>query len=206
MAMSQFTQATLLFTLFGMVAFILGILAENKKPTDDVIQLQQSNGVSICHYPRDSSPTLGSLAVVFLFISSSIAIVAMFYPYGGKSIPQSALWRNTLFMVFFSLSLALYFLAEALLLWAVIRQSMTRKHNIHPLSLDSCPSAKAGLFGGAAFLALDTTLFWLICMMLVSNARADHFQEGEDENGYYGKVVEDTTTTTTTTTTVDPKV
>lgn len=38
-------------------------------------------------------------------------------------------------------------------------------------------------------MALDSTLFWLICLMLTVNARADHFDyEGEDLKGTYDDV------------------
>ena len=77
------------------------------------------------------------------------------------------------------------------MLWATILEGIHRKQNHHPAALltGSCPTAKAGLFGGAAFLALDSTLFWLICVMLTLNARADHFgYDEEDMNGKYGDV------------------
>ena len=38
-------------------------------------------------------------------------------------------------------------------------------------------------------MALDSTLFWLICLMLAINARADHFgYEEEDVKGIYEDV------------------
>lgn len=38
-------------------------------------------------------------------------------------------------------------------------------------------------------MALDSTLFWLICLMLAVNARADHFgYEEEDVKGVYEDV------------------
>lgn len=50
-----------------------------------------------------------------------------------------------------------------------------------------CPTAKTGLFGGAAFLALDAALFWLVCQMLALNARADYLDE-DDGKGEYGQI------------------
>lgn len=80
-------------------------------------------------------------------------------------------------------------MAEALLLWATILESVHRNHKHHSVLEGSCPTAKAGLFGGAAFMALDSTLFWLICLMLTVNARADHFGfEEEDVKGAYEDV------------------
>jgi hypothetical protein len=59
---------------------------------------------------------------------------------------------------------------------------------VHHDLTTTCPTAKTGLFGGAAFIALDATLFWLVCQMLTLNARADYFDEGEDAKGHYGQV------------------
>ncbi|KAJ7569027.1 hypothetical protein O6H91_01G057900 [Diphasiastrum complanatum] len=188
MALRQIGWSTLFFTVFGLISFILGILAENMKPGGSNIQLIKTNNVAICHYPSDPSPLLGSLAIVFLFVSSSLAIASLFHPYDGKSIPQSAFWKSKLFIAFFVLSIALYVSAEALLIWATVTESTSVKNRRHSVLLESCPSAKTGLFGGAAFLALDSTLFWLICMMLITNMHSDHFSENKDENDIYVKV------------------
>lgn len=75
----------------------------------------------------------------------------------------------------------LFMVAESLLLWATVLESVHRSHKHHSSLAGSCPTAKAGLFGGAAFMALDSTLFWLICLMLAINARADHFGYEEEE-------------------------
>jgi hypothetical protein len=79
--------------------------------------------------------------------------------------------------------------AESLLLWATVLESVHVHHNYHANLAGSCPTAKAGLFGGAAFMALDSTLLWLICLMLAINARADHFgYKEEDVKGNYEDV------------------
>ena len=39
-----------------------------------------------------------------------------------------------------------------------------------------------GLLGGGTFLSLDSSLFWLVALMLAGNAREDYFDEIE-ENG-----------------------
>jgi hypothetical protein len=49
-------------------------------------------------------------------------------------------------------------------------------------------TAKTGLFGGAAFIALVAILFWLVCQMLSLNARSDYFDEDEDAKRPYGQV------------------
>jgi hypothetical protein len=74
-----------------------------------------------------------------------------------------------------------------MLLWATITESHPRTSNIHHDMDTQCPTAKTGLFGGAAFLALDAALFWLVCQMLALNARADYLDE-DDDKGEYGQV------------------
>lgn len=73
------------------------------------------------------------------------------------------------------------------MMWATITEGLHRSRNVHHNLDTECPTAKTGLFGGAAFLALDAALFWLVCQMLTLNARADYLQE-EDSNGEYGRV------------------
>lgn len=72
-------------------------------------------------------------------------------------------------------------------MWATITEDLNRVHNIHHDLTTQCPTAKTGTFGGAAFLSLDATLFWLVCQMLTLNARADYLDEN-DPKGEYGQV------------------
>ncbi|KAG8066992.1 hypothetical protein GUJ93_ZPchr0005g15302 [Zizania palustris] len=77
-------------------------------------------------------------------------------------------------------------LSFAMLLWATITEGLHRANNIHHDLDTQCPTAKTGLFGGAAFLALDASLFWLVAQMLALNARSDYLDE--DDKGDYGQV------------------
>ncbi|RRT62465.1 hypothetical protein B296_00026925 [Ensete ventricosum] len=76
------------------------------------------------------------------------------------------------------------------LMWATISEGLHRSRNVHHDPEYLCPTAKTGLFGGAAFLALDAALFWLICQMLTLNVRADYFDE-DDPKVEYGQVSAD---------------
>lgn len=78
--------------------------------------------------------------------------------------------------------------AEAMFMWVMITEGMHRTQNRHYDMSYECPTAKTGLFGGAAFLALDAALFWLVCQMLTLNARADYLEE-DDPQGPYGHVL-----------------
>ncbi|PKI63972.1 hypothetical protein CRG98_015648 [Punica granatum] len=105
--------------------------------------------------------------------------MSVFYPYKGKSIPQSALFQNTSFVVFFLIALGLVGLGGALILWPTIMEQLHINNNVHPLESTSCPTAKTGLLGGGAFLSLDAMLIWLVALMLASNTREDYFEEVE---------------------------
>lgn len=64
-----------------------------------------------------------------------------------------------------------------LLLWPTISEQLHITRNIHHNLLTECPTAKTGLLGGGAFLSLDSSLFWLVCLMLANNVREDYFEE-----------------------------
>lgn len=74
-------------------------------------------------------------------------------------------------------------LAGAMLLWPTIQEQVHQAHNIHSNLNSDCPTAKTGLLGGGAFLSLDSSLFWLVALMLADNAREDYL----DETGKDGK-------------------
>lgn len=77
--------------------------------------------------------------------------------------------------------------AAALLLYTTISEHVLRTHNVHRNLETACPTAKTGLLGGAAFVSLDSALFWLVALMLGTNVREDYFGEAADENsGGYG--------------------
>lgn len=78
------------------------------------------------------------------------------------------------------------FIALAMLVWTTVSEGLHRSRNVHHDLTTRCPTAKTGLFGGGAFLALDAAIFWLICQMLTMNARSDYFNE-DDPIGEYGE-------------------
>lgn len=73
-------------------------------------------------------------------------------------------------------------LGFAFLLWPTITEHYHLSRNVHPHTTTQCPTAKTGLLGGGAFLALDSALFWLVSLMLTGNVREDFFEE---EDGAY---------------------
>ncbi|KAJ0083329.1 hypothetical protein Patl1_30959 [Pistacia atlantica] len=173
--------------VLGVTAFILGIVAENKKPASGVPTI--SGGVVICKYPSDPTVYLGFLSISSLGAAVAIGLYAIFHPYRGMSVPLNVFFRNTKFSVFFNITVCLSLLAEGMLLWTTITELKHLTSNVHHNLKTTCPTAKTGLFGGGAFLALDASLFWLICLMLADNARDDYFDEEENNRGEYGQVL-----------------
>ncbi|KAH9702005.1 hypothetical protein KPL71_025181 [Citrus sinensis] len=80
-------------------------------------------------------------------------------------------------------------LAVGMLFWPTLAELIHRTRHVHHNMSTIRPTAKTGLFGGAAFMALNASLFWLICVILADNARDDYFDE-EDQNHKceYGQV------------------
>ncbi|XP_010278470.1 PREDICTED: uncharacterized protein LOC104612652 [Nelumbo nucifera] len=179
-------HVSLTVAALGVLSFILGIIAENKKPASGIAI--PGKDVVICKYPSDPTVALGSLSVVALFLCTCLGLVSVFYPYKGKSVPTEALFRSSSLVVFFTIAIGVSVLAEGMMMWASITEGLHLARNVHHNLETGCPTAKTGLFGGAAFLALDASLFWLICQMLTLNARADYLEE-EDPKGEYGQVL-----------------
>ncbi|KAL6989839.1 hypothetical protein U1Q18_015590 [Sarracenia purpurea var. burkii] len=183
-------QMSLIVATFGVLSFIFGVVAENKKPASGTPIT--GKGVVICKYPSDPTVVLGYLATVFLVASTVVGYLSLFYPYKGKSIPLAALFRSTSFLVFFNIALGTAGLAATFLLWPTITEQLHLIRNVHHNLKTNCPTAKTGLLGGGAFLALDASLFWLVSLMLADNAREDYFDEVESGGkGEQGHVVTD---------------
>ncbi|XP_044471712.1 uncharacterized protein LOC123200555 [Mangifera indica] len=181
-------QMSLLVSTFGILSFIFGVIAENKKPASGTPIAGKD--VVICKYPSDPSVVLGYLSTVFLVASVVVGYISQFYPYRGKSVPQAVLFRSTMFLVFFNIALFSGGLALTMLLWPTITEQLHLARNVHHNLETTCPTAKTGLFGGGAFLSLDSALFWLVSLMLADNAREDYFDEIEqDRKGVDGQVM-----------------
>ncbi|KAF1887136.1 hypothetical protein Lal_00008684 [Lupinus albus] len=182
-------QMAVIVSFFGFVSFVLGVLAENKKPAAGAPDPNE-NGVT-CKYPTDPTVALGYLSTVFLIGSTVTGYLSLFYPYKGKSIPQGVLFKHTTFFVFFNIALFTTGLAATMLLWPTITEQIHLSHNVHSDVNYECPTAKTGLLGGGAFLSLDSSLFWLIALMLADNVREDFFDGENGDKGEFGKASSD---------------
>ncbi|XP_077217574.1 uncharacterized protein LOC143851946 [Tasmannia lanceolata] len=185
MSIGQTAKISIAIAVFGVLAFIFGVIAENKKPASGTPI--PGKDVVLCKYPADPTVALGTLSVVTLFVSTILGIMSVFFPYKGQSVPTKALFQSTTLVVFFSVAVSVAVLAEAMMMWASITEGLHRVRNVHHNLQTDCPTAKTGLFGGAAFLALDASLFWLVCQMLTLNARADYLED--DHKDDYGQVI-----------------
>ncbi|KAE8655776.1 SHK1 binding protein 1 isoform 1 [Hibiscus syriacus] len=171
-------QAALIVGGLGVLSFIFGVIAENKKPAAGT-PIPGKDSV-LCKYPSDPSVALGYLSVSFLILSSFAGYWSLFYPYKGKSVPHSVLFQSTSFTIFFSIAWFTGGLAATLLLWPTITEHLHLTRNVHHNLETQCPTAKTGLLGGGAFVSLDSALFWLVALMLADNARQDHFDQVEN--------------------------
>ncbi|PON72991.1 hypothetical protein PanWU01x14_061410 [Parasponia andersonii] len=172
-------QLSLGVITFGVISFILGIVAENKKLQSGTPI--KGRGAVICTYPSDPAIPLGYLSFAFLVASTVVGYLALFYPYKGKSIPHSVFFKSRTFFVFFNITLFTAGLGAALTLWPTIEEQHYLKNKVYPIGTDECPIGKVGLLGGGAFLSLDSSLLWLVALMLASNVRDDYFDEVDGE-------------------------
>ncbi|KAF3446024.1 hypothetical protein FNV43_RR11202 [Rhamnella rubrinervis] len=149
-----FTAKQLAFSVavLGLVSFILGVLAENKKPPSGTPI--PGKGVVICSYPSDPSVVLGSLSFVFLVAATAVGFASLFYPYKGLSIPQYIMFKDSTFVIFFNITVFTTGLGAALLLWPIIEERKHLNNKVHHDPSTTCPTAKTGLLGGGAFCHL----------------------------------------------------
>ncbi|KAF4368627.1 hypothetical protein G4B88_020023 [Cannabis sativa] len=130
------TQMSLVVSSFGLVSFILGIVAENKKAQSGTPV--HKKGSVICIYPSDPSIALGGLGAAFT-------------------------------------------------LWPTIEEQNFHKHKAYPITTEKCPTPKIGLLGGGALLSLDSTLLWLVALMLAINVREDFIEYGDEGENHLAR-------------------
>ncbi|KAJ4782417.1 keratin-associated protein (DUF1218) [Rhynchospora pubera] len=186
MALNSTWSLALGVAFFGTLSFIFGVIAENKKPPFGTAI--KGKDVVICKYPSDPTIALGILSILALVVSWVVGHAVVFYPYNGKSVPRETLFRSCSLVVFIFIAELTSALALIFLAWATVTEGLHLSRNVHHNLSTDCPTAKTGLFGGAAFIALDATLFWLVCQMLTLNVRADFLDEDQDAKGHYGQV------------------
>jgi hypothetical protein len=78
-------------------------------------------------------------------------------------------------------------LGGVMTLWPTMAEQHHWRHNFYSANVTTstkldCPTAKTGLMGGGAFLCLISSLFWLLSLMLVKNAREDYLEEDVPPN------------------------
>ncbi|TYG48291.1 hypothetical protein ES288_D10G002000v1 [Gossypium darwinii] len=179
MAIDIKTMATTV-AVFGVLSLLFGVIAENKKPAFGNPEIQTSPLRVICNYPSDPTVVLGFLSIASLTTSVVLGYYSVFDPYNSTSVPYYVFFRSIPFFVFFLITMGLSMLGEGMLTWVTITELLHLTNNVHKDMKTTCPTAKTGLFGGAAFMALNASLFWLICLMLAGDVRKDYFVEQGD--------------------------
>ncbi|CAM0955115.1 unnamed protein product [Alopecurus aequalis] len=175
MALRQSTLFGLATAFFGALSFVLAIVAELKKPPNGTPI--RGAGVVVCRFPPDPTVALGALSALAAACCAGVGAVSIFFPYEGRSIPRKALFDYTLLHIFFHLAIGVTVAGAAMTVWATATEAVHHVRNVHVDLGYACPTAKTGLFGGAAFLHLDASLFWLACLMLAGNVRKDYFDD-----------------------------
>ncbi|KAJ1263281.1 hypothetical protein BS78_09G171300 [Paspalum vaginatum] len=176
MALSQSAQLGLATALFGVLSFVLAVLAElNKPPFGTPIQ---GRDVVVCRFPRDPTVALGALSALAGACSAGLGALAVFFPYGGRRVPREALLAHTPLYVFFHIAVGVTVAGAGTTVWATAAEAMHHVRNVHGDLAYACPTAETtGVLGGAAFLNLDAMLFWIVCHMLACNVREDYFDD-----------------------------
>ncbi|XP_073136240.1 uncharacterized protein [Henckelia pumila] len=172
-------QYAVVVAILGSASFILGVLAELKKPAaGEVITGKE---VVICKYPSDPSVVFGYASFGLLLAAAITGYQSLFYPYKGKSIPKAALFGSSWCTSFLFVSVANTIFAAIFLLWPTITEQLLHTRNIHSDLDYECPTAATGLLGGGAFVSLNASLFWLVSLMLTSNVRDDYFEDAQTQ-------------------------
>ncbi|CAN6337355.1 unnamed protein product [Urochloa humidicola] len=177
MALSQSTQLGLATALFGVLSFVLAVLAELKKPPYGTPV--QGRDVVMCRFPRDPTVALGALSALAAACSAALGALAVFFPYDGRSVPRNVLFAHTPLYVFFHVAVGVTVAGAGTTVWATAAEAMLHVRNVHrdPAAYACSTAGMTGVLGGAAFLNLDAMLFWVVCLMLVRNVREDYFDE-----------------------------
>ncbi|KAL7159666.1 hypothetical protein ABFS83_01G043300 [Erythranthe nasuta] len=171
------TRYAMVVATLGIASFTFGILAELKKaPAGEVVS---GKGVVICKYPSDPSVVLGYISTALLAAASFAGYRSIFYPYKGKSVPQSAFFASHWCLSYFSVALFTSVFAAIFLIWPTVQGHIHHTKNVHTDLLFECPTAKTGFLGGGAFASLNSSLFWLVCLMLATNVREDYLDDAE---------------------------
>ncbi|KAK6137165.1 hypothetical protein DH2020_029090 [Rehmannia glutinosa] len=161
MALTPVQYAVVVASL-GISSFIFGIFAELKKPVAG--EAITGKGVVICKYPSDPSIFLGYISSALL-VAASIAGYLSFFIHTKANLFQG--------MQFSAPDGAL--LTSQLHFQGHIHHTK----NVHTDLEFDCATAKTGLLGGGAFASLNSSLLWLISLMLATNAREDYFLDAE---------------------------
>ncbi|KAG0447156.1 hypothetical protein HPP92_028467 [Vanilla planifolia] len=141
----------------------------------------QMKGYVMCNFPKDSTVALGALSVVALLISAVLGLLSVYFPYNGQRVPKHALFHGTTMRILPRRNAGDHF-AEAMMMWATITEGLHRSWNLHRRDGLQMPDGEDRVVWWCRLLALDASLFWLVCQMLTLNARSDYLDYEEQDN------------------------
>ncbi|OEL23218.1 hypothetical protein BAE44_0015765 [Dichanthelium oligosanthes] len=128
-ALSQSTQLGLAPALFGVLSFVLAVLAElNKPPYGTPIQ---GRDVVVRRFPRDPAVALGALSALAAACSAALGALAVFFPYGGRCVPLKALLGHTTLYVFLHVAVGVTVAGVGTTVWATATEAMHHVRNVH---------------------------------------------------------------------------
>ena len=149
--------------IFDVIAFGLAVAAEQRRSTAQVVP-DSENDYKYCVYDSDISTGLGVGALLFLFASQAIIMVASRCFCCGKALNPggSRAWAVILFITCW----VTFLIAEICLLAGSVRNAYhTKYRTIFSEDPPSCETLRKGVFGaGAAFhsslpYSLNSTMF-----------------------------------------------
>ncbi|XP_057431295.1 uncharacterized protein LOC130724139 [Lotus japonicus] len=169
-------QMAAIVSMLGVVSFILGIVAGRKNLVGRTPILLY-DGIVTCMCPP-VSVVFAYLSVAFLIAFTKFGYISVFYPYKGKSVPHSEMFKHSTFTTFFHIAFFSSGVASYVLLRSTLITGGELAHltiNIHNGPIYECPTAKIDILEVGAVLSLLSSMLWLVALMLAGNAREEFF-------------------------------
>ncbi|KAG0447241.1 hypothetical protein HPP92_028467 [Vanilla planifolia] len=110
-----------------------------------------------------------------------LGLLSVYFPYNGQRVPKHALFHGTTMRILPRRNAGDHF-AEAMMMWATITEGLHRSWNLHRRDGLQMPDGEDRVVWWCRLLALDASLFWLVCQMLTLNARSDYLDYEEQDN------------------------
>ncbi|CBI20341.3 hypothetical protein VitviT2T_029594 [Vitis vinifera] len=167
--------------IFDVIAFGLAVAAEQRRSTAQVVTDSEDN-YKYCVYDSDISTGLGVGALLFLFASQAIIMVASRCFCCGKALNPggSRAWAVILFITCW----VTFLIAEICLLAGSVRNAYhTKYRTIFSEDPPSCETLRKGVFGAGAAFTFFTAILSELYYVCYSKARGSFPAYGGRETG-----------------------